>query len=174
MPLVRALAGPDGLDAVAEDFQLGEPSTVDFSRLRVIDIPKNGAFLHGISKEMHRARTRVVEHLVRLGARVERPNFKQLKNSFEIWGSMMHEAAETPFSVHMGDGTAVSPLRETLKFLVGKSDHTLPAVFLGLLEGVTDFPPGRAAKWRRVGLELRDQVHELLRDDASWSTPRIQ
>jgi len=165
MPLVRAMAGPDGLDGVAEDFQLGDPSTVDFSRLRVIDIPNNGALLHGISNEMDRARSRVVEHLVSLGAQVERPNFKQLKNSFEIWGSMMHEAAETPFSVHMGDGTAVSPVAETLKLLVGKSDHTFPAVLLGLLEGVTDFPPGRAAKWRKVGLELRTQVHDLLRDD---------
>jgi len=165
MPLLRILSGPDGIDSAAQSFELGDPSTVDFSALRIIDIANNGALLHGISKEMDTARSRVVQHLESLGAKVERPKFKQLRNSFEIWGSMMHEAAETPFSVHMGNGTAVNPLGEACRLITGTSDHTFPAVLLGLVEGITDFPPGRAAKWQRVGLELREQFQDLLGDD---------
>jgi len=165
MPLLRVLAGPDGQDTAARELTLGDPESIDFSRLRVLDIPDNGALLHGISKDMDTARTKVVQHLASLGAKVERPRFKQLRNSFEIWGSMMHLAAETPFSVHMGDGEAVSPLLETFKMVVGASEHTFPAILLGLLEGVTDFPPGRAAKWARIGVELREEMQQLLGDD---------
>jgi fatty acid amide hydrolase 2 len=165
MPLLRLMAGPDGQDPVVEDFELGDPSTVDFSSLRVLDIPNNGHPLQGVSKDMRAAQVRVVDHLASLGARIERPKIKRLADSFNIWGSMMHLAAETPFAVHMGDGEAINPVTETFKFLVGASDHTIPAIFLALLEGTTDFPRGRAEKWRRIGLELRDEMQDLLGDD---------
>jgi fatty acid amide hydrolase 2 len=165
MPLLRVLAGPDGLDPVAEDSVLGDPGAVDLSSLRILDIAENGALLHGISKEMHVARTAVVDHLASLGARVERPKLKTLAKSFDIWGSMMHLASETPFAVHMGDGTAINPLAEAMKRLVGASEHTVPGIFLALFERSTDFPPGRAEKWRQVGLELRDTIQDLLGDD---------
>lgn len=165
MPLLRILSGPDGEDPVAEDLPLGDPEAVDLSALRVLDIAENGALLHGVSKEMHAARRAVVDHLASHGARVERPKLKALAKSFDIWGSMMHLAAETPFTVHMGDGAPVRPLAELFKSLAGASDHTLPAIVLALLENTSDFPRGRAEKWRQVGLELRATMQDLLGDD---------
>ena len=165
MPLLRVLAGPDGQDQVVASVELQDPERVDLSQLRIIDIPHNGNILHGVSPELRACQRAVVEHFERLGARVERPTLPRLSKSLDIWGAMMHLAAETPFSVHMGDGEKVHCMGELGKLLFGQSQHTLPAVVLGLIEAVSDFPPGRARKFHQMGLDLRAEMLDLLGDD---------
>ncbi|MEE2828013.1 MAG: amidase [Myxococcota bacterium] len=163
MPLLRVLAGPDGQDPSCQDYELGEPRDVDLGSLRVLDIPDNGR--HSVSGELSAARAAVVEHLAFLGARVERPQLPSLKKSFDIWSSMMHEAAGTSFADLLGDGRSFRSFRQLGHWLTGRSPHTLAGLVLAAFEGATDIPPGKAARWAAVGRDLRAEVDDLLGED---------
>lgn len=162
MPLLRLLAGPDGDDDVCEAMELGDPADVDLGGLTILDVPDNGR-TH-VSRELRQSQRRVVDHLESLGATVRRPSFKKLRRSFDIWGSMLHEAGGATFTELMANGTPWSAGTSLLKWTTGKGSHTLPAIALALLERTSDVPRGRAAKWAARGLELREELEEALGD----------
>ena len=168
-PLLRILAGPDGIDAGCEALPLGEPDSVDVSRLRVLHVPDNRRT--PVSRELRQAQERAAEHLGNLGATVLTPAIPLLRDSFEIWGSMLHEAGGPTFAELMGDGNPFKAVRELLRWATRRTPHTLPAIALALLEGTTDLPRGRAAKWVEKGRELREHLDAELGDDGVLLLP---
>src|SRR5258708_38310424 len=54
MPLLRIMAGPDGIDPLAQPARLGDPSSVPLDGLRVL--VSDAAFLQPISRELLAAR----------------------------------------------------------------------------------------------------------------------
>ena len=168
-PLLRIMAGPDGLDDGCEVMALGDPAQVDLARLRVLHIPDNQRT--PVSRELRQAQERVADHLGSLGARVVTPAIPLLRDSFEIWGSMLHEAGGPSFSQLMGDGRAFHPGRELLRWATRRTPHTLPAIALALLERTTDLPRGRAARWVEKGRELREHLDAELGDDGVLLQP---
>ncbi len=168
-PLLRILAGPDGIDAGCEQLPLGDPADVDLTRLRILHVPDNRRT--PVSRELRRAQERVADHLGGLGARVVSPAIPLLRESFEIWGSMLHEAGGPTFSELMGDGRPFRPGRELLRWLTRRTPHTLPAIALAALERTTDLPRGRAARWAEKGRELRAHLDAELGDDGVLLLP---
>jgi fatty acid amide hydrolase 2 len=70
MPLLRIMAGPDGVDPLAREAPLGDPASVSFDGLRVL--VSDAAFLQPISRELLAAREQAAGALAAAGARVER------------------------------------------------------------------------------------------------------
>ena len=170
MPLVRLLAGPDGSDSGCEAMKLGDPDTVDLSGLTVLHIPDNGRT--PVSRELRDAQRRVADRLESLGATVRTPSLHRLKRSFDIWGSMLHEAGGPTFAEHMANGDARWRSTGALaRWAVGGGVHTLPAIALALLETTADVPRGRAARWAAQGEELRLELEEALGDDGVMLYP---
>jgi fatty acid amide hydrolase 2 len=168
-PLLGILAGPDGIDRGCEEISLGDPARVDLAGLRVLHIPDNGRT--PVSDELRRAQERVADHLSSLGARVVSPAIPLLRDSFEIWGSMLHEAGGPTFAELMGNGHTFHAGREFVRWLTRRTPHTLPAIGLAALEGTTDLPRGRAARWVEKGRELRAQLDAELGDDGILLLP---
>lgn len=162
-PLLRVLAGPDGMDAGCEPMDLGDPSAVGIDRLRVLVVPWDGR--NRVSEELRLSQQRAADHLASLGARVVPPAIPGLRDAFEIWGSMLHEAGGPSFADLMGNGRSFHAGVELLRWATRRTPHTLPAIGLALLGGTTDLPRGRAARWAARGRELRQELDLLLGDD---------
>jgi len=170
MPLTRILAGPDGADGGCEEMTLGDPGAVDLAGLTVLHVPDNGRT--PVSRELRDAQRRVADHLESLGARVRTPSIDGLKRSFDIWGSMLHEAGGPTFAELMADGNeGWRAIGAFGRWAVGGGVHTLPAIALALLETTADVPRGRAARWAARGEELRLELEDVLGPDGVMLYP---
>jgi fatty acid amide hydrolase 2 len=158
MPLLRVLAGPDGQDDTL-DVQLGDPAQVQLKGLRVLMVRDNGS---PPSRELARAQERAAQHLAGRGARIEQRSFPLLRRSFDIWSSALGHYNETPFGVLMGQGEAISPLRELALRALGKSQHTTMASMLALTEALVEHVPGYRERMLGLGEELQVQILEAL------------
>jgi hypothetical protein len=66
--------------------------------------------------------------------------FARMSRAIEIWSTLLQEAEDQSFSDRLygaGNGGLLRNLKELLLFSVGWSHHTLPAIGLALLEGIT-------------------------------------
>jgi fatty acid amide hydrolase 2 len=160
MPLLRVIAGPDGKDGGCVAFDLKDPATVDISTLSVIDVEDNGA--QKVSGELRRAQRACAEELARRGARIKKVRIEALRHSFDIWSSMLDAASETSFATLLGGGTPIHPGREFLKWLLGTSPHTLPAIGLAAGERLVSLFPKRARRFIEMGRRLRQELVELI------------
>ena len=160
MPLLRILAGPDGVDSGCREFELGDPDDIDVSSLTVLDVRGNG-FLR-VSSALQESQQRVADALAAKGAAVRRIRIDSLKRSLEIWSALMQTAADTTFAELLGDGSKIPAGRELLRWSLGRSDHTLPAIALALLEKGVDLMPNRTARFVKMGHELRDELAETI------------
>ena len=161
--LVRILAGADPLDAQSKDLPLGDAHAVDVSSLHVITVPDDGRT--PVSRELRARQAAAARHLREIGCRVEERRLPRLKNALEVWSSMLHDAQGTPFSTLLANGEEWRTLPELVRLATGRSPHTLPAVVLAVLEGLTDLMPARTAKMVAEGHALRAELDTLLTDD---------
>lgn len=163
MPLLRVLAGPDGLDAGCRHFDLGDPAAVDLSGRTLLDVPDNGALR--VSPELRRAQEDAVHVLRDRGMRVRTVTFKGLEKQFDVWSAMMAEAQEHPFAHMLGEGRRVRAGREIVKYGLGRSNHTLVASLLALVDPVPKLLPGLSRRMVALGQELRASITEALGAD---------
>jgi fatty acid amide hydrolase 2 len=160
MPLLRVLAGPDGIDARCEAVSLGDPRAVKLEGLRVVVIRSNG--IARVDPAIEDAIERAAGALAGKGARVVEARLDKLGRSLEMWSAMLNAAGGESFAELMGEGTAVSAGLELARWLVGRSVHTLPAIVLALLENVPRLVPRYAEKMVAQTLELRHDVESLV------------
>jgi fatty acid amide hydrolase 2 len=161
--LVRILAGADPRDPQSKDLPLGDAHAVDVASLRVVTIPDDGRT--PVSRELRARQAAVARHLRGLGCRVEERRLPRLRSALEIWSSMLHDAQGTPFSTLLADGGEWRSLPELARLAAGRSPHTLPAVLLAVLEGLTDLMPERTAQMVAEGSALRAELDALLTGD---------
>jgi fatty acid amide hydrolase 2 len=162
MPLLRVLAGPDGVDPECEAFDLRDPADVDLSTLTVLHVPDNGST--PVSGELRAAQERVAAHLESLGATIKRSKLELLKRSYDIWGAALHAHGTQSFNEMLGNGKGISGTWEMLRWVTGQSPHTLPAILLAAFEWSADFPKGRGARFIEMGDTLRRELHDELGD----------
>jgi len=160
LPLLRVLAGPDGVDPVCEARTIGDPDRVDVRDLVVLDVPDNGRL--SVSRDVRSAQLRCAALLARRGAKVRVERIDALRHSAEIWSAMLGSAEEVTFRELMANGAPFSPGLELLKWSVGRSHHTLPALALALIEGVTKLRPADTARFVAMGRALRRELDALL------------
>jgi fatty acid amide hydrolase 2 len=168
-PLLRILAGPDGIDEGCEPFELGDPDAVDLRGVRVLSVEGNGAV--SVAPELLEAQRRACGWLSGRGARVEPAEFPALRDSLVIWSSMMSATARTSFASHLGGGPEVNAWLELLRWAVRRSDHTLPAIGLALLEKIPRFYQGPRDEFVARGRALREELARRLGPDGVMLYP---
>ncbi len=159
-PLVRVLAGPDGECGACRPIELGDPDGVDVAALRVLDVPDNGTT--PVSGELREAQRRVAGWLRAQGARVEERRFEGLRRSLHYWAAMMSAAGGTPFGVLLGGGERKAIAPELARWIVRRSDHTLPALALAAIERIPEALPDRSRELVGEALALREELEDAL------------
>ena len=160
LPLLRVLAGPDGVDGACEARTLGDPDAVDVRDLVVLDVPDNGRL--AVSRDVRDAQRRCAGWLARRGAKVRIARIDGLRRSAEIWSAMLGSAEAVTFRELMANGAPFSPAAELARWTAGRSRHTLPALVLALVEGVTKLRPDDTARFVAMGRALRHELDALL------------
>lgn len=162
MPILRVLAGPDGVDTHCEARTLGSVEDVDVASLRVLDVADNGRI--GVSRDMRAAQAKAARVLASRGATVVPSRIEGLRRSAEIWAAMMGTQETTSFRSRLEYGEKKHMGRELARWAVGTSDHTLPAIALALVEKITHASPKDTARFVAMGKALKDEVASRIGD----------
>jgi fatty acid amide hydrolase 2 len=163
-PLIRIMAGPDGLDPSCVEHRLGELHEVRPEKLRVFVVEDNGVM--DVHRDLRDALRRAAGRLDDLGGRVQWLRMDELRHSFDIWSSMLSSGeAQSMKGLMGGAGGAINPLRELFKWTLGLSDHTFPALGLAFLEYFPRLVSWRTRQYVELGLDLRRKLRDLLGRD---------
>ncbi len=165
MPVLRIIAGPDGIEERCISTTLGDPGSVDLRKLTVYSVEQGPGSVEPVLVAGQR---RVVDALVARGVKVERRIIPGLARSFEIWSAMMDEGrgSESSFRDLMAAGGEFRPWRELARMPFGGSHYTLPGILLALFEKVPALMTSRAQRILALGRELSAELTKLLGDDA--------
>ncbi len=164
MPLLRILAGPDGVDDECTAMELGDPAAVDLAALRVIVIEGNARF-SPVEGELRVAQQNAAYALAARGARVEMRVLPRLRDAQEIYLGTLHEAGGPDIAAALGEGERVALWRELARSLVGRSPHTTPVLITALFERLGRLAPRLLARSASLGREVRAELEALLGDD---------
>ncbi|CAI5669222.1 unnamed protein product [Oreochromis niloticus] len=176
LPMLKIMAGP-------RVNMLSLNTKVDLKKLRFFTIPHDGGspLITPVSKELVDIQRKVAERLeADLGVKVQEVHFPELRYSFQIWDTYMvlpDKEGKPPqtFAELMGEpGRPAWPLWELLKWMIGKSDHTLAAIVVGLVE-MTRMSK-KSSSIIQIKEKLQKEVDELLGADGVFlypSHPRV-
>ena len=145
-------------------------SPVDVTKLRFFTMEDCGGhfLVSNVDPELKQAQQYVCQQFEeKLGVKVEELKIDKLASSLEIWSSMMSSAAQKSFCFYMGNQEAVvNPFLELMKSCVGLSNHTLPAIGLGMLEKFESLTPKSVSEsFIQMGEELQQELESILGED---------
>jgi fatty acid amide hydrolase 2 len=122
MPLLRVIAGPDGIDHLTRDVTLGDPSAASLEGLTVTTI-ENSSLLP-MTRELRDARERAVGALLAYGAIVRRVEFRTWRRAVLPYLAMLQSGASRATLGLLSDAGA-DPI--TVRSLARRGGpHTLP------------------------------------------------
>lgn len=135
LPLLKIMAGP-----TADKLTLSK--AVDLKKLRFFTIVDDGGspLTSPVDRQLVEVQKRVAARLeADLGVTVQEVNFPQLKYSYQIWDTFLalpDKDGKPPeaFVELMADGGSVWPVWELIKRIFGRSEHTVAAIGLALME----------------------------------------
>ena len=165
MPLLSAIAGPDGLCQHTDPHQLGDPASVRMEGLRVLVARRRS------SASMADALERATQALETAGARVEAYEHPGLDHGFDIWSIMLARTRSTRFREKLGLKSNAGVILELLRWMFDLSDHTLPTVVLALIEDLPLKLRRRAERLAEEGRELKADLQSRLGADAVLLAP---
>ncbi|HET6585944.1 MAG TPA: amidase [Nannocystaceae bacterium] len=160
MPILRVLAGPDGVDEVVRPFELDDPARVDLRDVVVYPAETNGSTR--VSAANRQAVHDAAAALRERGATLRELDAAKMKRAVMIWSAMMATSGGPSYAEVLGNGTAISPGRELLRLALGRSHHTLPALVIVGLEQLAARMPGQVEKAVAQGKALQAELEELL------------
>ncbi|MCK6592319.1 MAG: amidase [Polyangiaceae bacterium] len=150
-PVVRALAGHDSI---------GDPSAIRIADLTVTVIEGNGAI--PVRDDLLAALHTAARALAARGARVRTARVSTLSRSLEIWSSMLQAAGGPSFREMLGNGSPFSTAREIVRWSLGRSPHTFPALALALVEQVPELLPNQRDRFLELGKALSAEMQHLI------------
>ena len=161
MPVLRIIAGPDGIEERCVASTLGDPSAVDLRSLTVYTVEKGPG---AVDSALVEAQRKAADALASRGVKVERRTIRGLSRSFEIWSAMMDEgrAGESSFRELMAAGGAFEPWKEIARFPMGRSQYTLPGLLLSVFEEVPALMTSRARRILALGKDLATELADVL------------
>lgn len=168
-PLMRILAGPDGICEGARPMKLGDERRVSLKRLEVLSVPDDGGRIF-VSRSLRDAQTKVEDFLESRGARVRRKRLKHTKHALEIWSAALSTSEGASYAEMLGNGEAVSVGKELGRFVRGESPYTLPSLALALIERFTQNEK-QNEEFLALGRALRDELAEEVGDEGIFLYP---
>ncbi|XP_037614440.1 fatty-acid amide hydrolase 2-A-like [Sebastes umbrosus] len=171
LPMLKIMAGPNA-------HMLSLNTKVDLKKLRFFTVPHDGGSLlaYPVTKELLEIQRKVVKRLeADLGVEVQEVRFPELRYSYQIWDTYKalpdKEGKPPPALVELlGEpGRPMRPLWELLKWMVGKSEHTMPSIRRSLLEMTRASKPSAFIIQQKE--KLQKKVDELLGTDGVFLYP---
>jgi fatty acid amide hydrolase 2 len=159
-PLVRRAEDLHPLIEILAGRRVADPAAVDIASLTVISVEDDGRL--AVSADLRRAQEDAARALEARGARVRRAKLAGLARSVEIWSAMMDAAGGPSFSSMLGNGREIAAARELVRFALGRSPHTLPAIVLALVEKVPKLIPAHGQRLIELGAQLKRELVDLI------------
>jgi fatty acid amide hydrolase 2 len=172
--LVRLLAGPDGEDVECRPMAFGDPATIDFAGMNVLNVVEDG--VTGVHPALRAAQTRAADALTAAGAKVRRRTFHRLERAFDMWTASMSSGNERgSYRKLLGVQGWSALLGHALRPWELGGTYTLPSIVLGLVEDVGHLMPGRASFARAETAALKAELIDALGDGVmlypTWRAP---
>lgn len=168
-PLIEALRGPDGIDEACEEREVQHPDNVDIPQVRVLSVETN--HIRRPSRDLLAAQRRAASLLGESGADVAQTEIREFRKSIDYWSVMLGAAPGPSFGEMLGVRGIPSITRELSRWALRRSDHTLPALMLALIEGPVGGGRAGSEKVIIAGRRFRDSLNELLGDDGVMLFP---
>ncbi|KAG6922318.1 fatty acid amide hydrolase 2, partial [Chelydra serpentina] len=172
-PMLRVMAGPG-----VRKLKLDEKVSLEKVKFYCMEHDGGSVFVSPVDREILQAQRKVVERLeTQFGVQVQHVTIHKMKYAFQIWSAMMSsrdsDGQEAQlFTDLLGDhGKPVWPLWELMKWFLGISLHTIPAIALALTEKLMKLNPGGNAKLVSMGHSLRTEMMNLLGTDGMLLYP---
>lgn len=163
MPLLRVMAGTDGVDPACRPMTLGDPAGVRLERVRVLAVDEIGATrFRGATRGAIR---RAAEALAHSGARTAFHKLPDLTHAYALWTARLLTMGQPPYAQILGDGTPIPLAKELLGLLTRRKRHTAPAVLLASLQHLTAGLPLPTGPLVARLDTLRNELEDLLGDD---------
>jgi fatty acid amide hydrolase 2 len=146
MPLLRILAGPDGVDPNAAALPLGDAGSVDWSRTRVLLLERPRIRLAARpTAEVRAAVRRAAAVLESAGAHVVPLDPTIFVDAIDLWAAALRSAGGPTLMQAAGLAPPGSIPRALLRIVIGRPSHSLPLLLLGIGE--------RLGAWRTRDLD---------------------
>ena len=174
MPVLRAIAGPDGIDRNIAARVLRDPSAalIDGRRVLVCDTPALGR-CRCVAAAAAAAVRRAAMALEQLGAIVVPWTDPLLARAFDIWASILDACDGPSLQQMIGDGSPPALLREAGRRVAGRPDHTLAAWLTCVSERWLSPAPATRRRRRHDGLVLAQRLRQALGPDCLLLLPPV-
>lgn len=143
IPMLRVIAGPDGIDPYAREAVIGDPADVSIADTRIL-LSEDTSFVP-VSRELRAARLRAAEALEQAGATVETISLRSMRRALELYLAVLKlEAGVSVADLIVAEGSAKVGLRAGLR---RKGPHTRALRLLLMSEWMTGkLPQGSLRK----------------------------
>jgi fatty acid amide hydrolase 2 len=143
MPMLRVIAGPDGIDPYAVKKPIGDPADVSIAGMKVL-LSEDTSYIK-VSRELRAARRRAAEALEAAGATVHETSLRSMKRALELYLAVLKlEAGVSVRDLIVAEGSAHVTVRGGFK---RKGPHTRALRLLLMSEWMTGkMPQGRMTK----------------------------
>lgn len=165
LPILRVIAGPDGKDHTCAELSIGDPATVDLTKVKVFPVP---APLR-TSAVMREAVTSAATALADLGTRLGTLDAERFSGGFVLWMAAMTTAAGSlTYGDVLADSGNISVAKELLRLPLNRSQYILPSLVTVAFEKLLKILPRSFSDMTSTlhRLErLRAELDELLGDN---------
>ena len=133
MPMLRVIAGPDGIDPYMREMPIGDPADVPIEGMRVL-LSEDASYIP-VSRELRAARLRAAEALEGAGAKVEVVPMRGMRRALELYLAVLKlEAGVSVRDLIVAEGSAHVTVMKGLK---RKGPHTRALRLLLMSEWMT-------------------------------------
>jgi len=160
MPLLRIMAGPDGVDPQVQDVALGDPAKISLRGLRVSTV--EDASLLPMSGELRDARERAVGALAAAGAICERISLRSWRRAALPFLVTLQAGAGATTIALLEEAGALPPTWRAL--IRPGGPHTLPTRITVAAERLPQLGEKRRSKLLDAGRRLASEVVEAIGD----------
>jgi fatty acid amide hydrolase 2 len=172
MPVLRTIAGPDGVDENTRAVELGDPASVALEGLPVVLLEETSYV--PVRREIRDARDAAADALVRAGAEVRRVPLRSMRRALEAFLVALRDGAGTSVRELLlaESGEPVSLRRAGWGAVRRSGPHTVATFVLLAAEGLAArSPEGHTRRAIAAGRALAEEVEELIGDGVLLHPP---
>ncbi|MBX6365534.1 MAG: amidase, partial [Gemmatimonadetes bacterium] len=172
MPLLRLMAGPDGVDPNAQEMALDDPGDVAWTgrRVLVLDDPRITLAARA-TPEVKQAVWRAAHALEALGADVELLPDSFFRIGTEAWFAALLQLEGPPLRKLIGIGSRLALGAEFVRSAAGRARYSFPALMFLLGEAIGGMPARRARTLLAEARRLADRLAQRLGPDGVLLMP---
>jgi fatty acid amide hydrolase 2 len=167
MPLLRILAGPDGIDPLTREVELGDPADVSLSGLPVV-LAEHTSYVP-VRRELRDAREQAAGALAAAGADVRRVSLRSMRRALDYYLTALRAGSDKGVRDLLEEETEEAALltlrRAGWGAVRGKGPHTLSMVILLATESLAVRTPERMTQRAlAAGQALAREVEDVIGD----------